>query len=277
MPASLAILRDTLVPSFNNDVVGQGAQAEDADIGPDLQDLAGVPIAGQYIVTLRSNVVARIFAAEQEAGGAQVLSVFSNALNGFVAKLSDDELLRLQKDTDVVAIEQDTLVVLQGDQLNPPWGLDRIDQRDVLRDSRYSYNETGAGVSAYIIDTGILPTHSDFGGRVGSGFTAISDSYGSGDCHGHGSHVAGTVGGSTYGVAKAVSLIPVRVLSCAGSGATSGVIRGIDWVIAHHESGVPAATTNTTPSSIPRVTAALSDADALPPRLILATAGTPLS
>lgn len=131
-------------------------------------------------------------------------------------------------------------MVLQGDQINPPWGLDRIDQRDVLRDSRYSYNETGAGVSAYIIDTGILPSHSDFGGRVGAGFTAISDSYGSGDCHGHGSHVAGTVGGSTYGVAKAVSLIPVRVLSCSGSGATSGVIRGIDWVIAHHESGVPA-------------------------------------
>ena len=235
----LVVERDQTL-SINNGVVGQGAQAEDADIGPDLQDLAGVPIAGQYIVTLRSSVVARTFAAEQEAGGAQVLSVFSNALNGFVAKLSDDELLRLQKDADVVAIEQDTLVVLQGDQINPPWGLDRIDQRDVLRDSRYSYNETGAGVSAYIIDTGILPTHSDFGGRVGSGFTAISDSYGSGDCHGHGSHVAGTVGGSTYGVAKAVSLIPVRVLSCSGSGATSGVINGIDWVIAHHESGVPA-------------------------------------
>lgn len=235
----LVVERDQTL-TINTDVVGQGAQAEDANIGPDLQDLAGVPIAGQYIVTLRNNVVARAFAAEQEARGAQVLAVFSNALNGFVAKLSDEALLSLQKDTDVVAIEQDTIVVLQGDQLDPPWGLDRIDQRDVLRDSRYSYNETGAGVFAYIIDTGILPTHSDFGGRVGAGFTAISDSYGSSDCHGHGSHVAGTVGGSTYGVAKAVSLIPVRVLSCSGSGATSGVIGGIDWVIAHHESGVPA-------------------------------------
>ena len=95
-------------------------------------------------------------------------------------------------------------------------------------------------MTAYIIDTGILPGHADFGGRVLSGYSAISDSYGSSDCNGHGTHVAGTVGGGTYGVAKGVSLVPVRVLSCSGSGSTTGVISGINWVIANHAAGTPA-------------------------------------
>jgi serine protease len=118
-------------------------------------------------------------------------------------------------------------------QPNATWGLDRIDQRNLPLDSQYTYNYTGSGVRAYIIDTGIYPAHQDFGGRVTAGFTAIADGRGSADCNGHGTHVAGTVGGATWGVAKGVTLVPVRVLDCSGSGFTSGVVAGLDWMVAN--------------------------------------------
>jgi subtilisin family serine protease len=120
------------------------------------------------------------------------------------------------------------------------WGLDRIDQRALPLNNQFSRAYTGSGVTAYIIDTGVLSTHTEFGGRVLSGFTSISDSNGTEDCNGHGTHVAGTVGGSNYGVAPGVAIVPVRVLDCSGSGSTSGVIAGIDWVIANHVAGTPA-------------------------------------
>jgi len=120
------------------------------------------------------------------------------------------------------------------------WGLDRIDQRNLPLDSMVSRPGTGSGVTAYIIDTGINATHTEFGSRVAQGHSVISDGRGSGDCNGHGTHVAGTVGGSSYGVANGVTLVPVRVLDCAGSGWTSGVVDGINWMIEHHQAGVPA-------------------------------------
>ena len=112
------------------------------------------------------------------------------------------------------------------------WGLDRIDQRDLPLNNTYTYNQTGAGVNAYIIDTGIRATHQQFTGRVGNGVDEVGG--GTNDCNGHGTHVSGTVGGTTYGVAKQVTLHPVRVLDCNGSGTTSGVIAGVDWVTANH-------------------------------------------
>lgn len=116
-------------------------------------------------------------------------------------------------------------------QSNPDWGLDRIDQKTLPLNSAYSYLQTGSGTTAYIVDTGILSTHQQFSGRVLSGYTAISDGNGTTDCNGHGTHVAGTVGGSTYGVAKNVSLVPIRILGCDGSGASSNVIAGLDWIL----------------------------------------------
>ncbi|KRO55639.1 MAG: hypothetical protein ABR77_06035, partial [Acidimicrobiia bacterium BACL6 MAG-120322-bin79] len=209
-------------------------------LGPDLSNLMGVPVDNQYIVTLKDDVAPRAFATAEAATGSQILSVYTAAMNGFAAVLDDAALERLEKDPNVESIEQDRIVVLLGDQVDPPWGLDRVDQRSGTRNSRYSYTNTGTGVTAYVIDTGILASHIDFGGRVGAGYTVYSDSYGTTDCNGHGTHVAGTIGGSTYGIAKAVSLIPIRVLSCSGTGSISGVITGIDWVISDHASGSPA-------------------------------------
>jgi aqualysin 1 len=117
-------------------------------------------------------------------------------------------------------------------QSNPPWGLDRIGQRNLPLNAGYSYTTTGAGVNVYVIDTGIRRTHAQFGGRAFAGFDAFGGN--TNDCNGHGTHVAGTIGGSTFGVAKGVRLFAVRVLSCSGSGSTSGVIAGVDWVTANH-------------------------------------------
>ena len=209
-------------------------------LGPDLSNLMGVPVADQYIVTLKNDVAPRVFATAEAATGSQILSVYTSAINGFAAMLDASALERLAKDPNVESIEQDRIVVLQGDQVDPPWGLDRVDQRSGTRNSRYSYTNTGTGVTAYVIDTGVMASHIDFGGRVGAGYTVYDDGRGTTDCNGHGTHVAGTIGGSTYGIAKAVSLIPVRVLSCSGSGSISGVIAGINWAISDHASGTPA-------------------------------------
>ena len=131
-------------------------------------------------------------------------------------------------------------VTVARDIATPAWGVDRLDQRALPLDGRIVEAGIGTGVTAYVIDTGVRPDHVEFGGRVGSGYTAISDGQGSNDCHGHGTHVAGTVAGTTVGVAPGASIVPVRVLDCSGSGSSAGVVAGINWVIANHQAGVPA-------------------------------------
>ena len=149
----------------------------------------------------------------------------------------------LERSPDVVSAEPDRPMSIaideQAVQTSPPWGLDRIDQRTLPLNGLYDYDNTGVGVRAYIIDTGIRSTHQDFGGRVTSGYTAVNDGRGWEDCDSHGTHVAGTVGGTTYGVAKDVTLVPVRVLDCNGSGTYAAVIAGMNWVRTSHPVGVP--------------------------------------
>ena len=159
---------------------------------------------------------------------------FDHALNGFAAFMTEQQAEALAADSRVAFVEEDALVETMTTQNNPPWGLDRISQRDLPLNHVYTYTTTGAGVNAYIIDTGIRRTHTQFGGRAFIGFDAIGDGRNTNDCNGHGTHVSGIVGGSTYGVAKSVRLFAVRVLDCSGSGSTAGVIAGIDWVTANH-------------------------------------------
>jgi subtilisin family serine protease len=162
--------------------------------------------------------------------GGRIRFTYDTALPGFAATLPPRAVEALRSNPNVAYIEADQRLELTATQSNPTWGLDRVDQRNLPLSSSYTYNATGSGVTAYIIDTGIRSSHSDFGGRVAGGYTAISDGQGTNDCNGHGTHVAGTVGGTTYGVAKSVTLKPVRVLDCGGSGTNSGVIAGVDWV-----------------------------------------------
>lgn len=191
----------------------------------------GDSIPGHYIVRLRDDV------ARPEALGTEIVArfggrvnaVYRHSIRGFAAELPDAAVLALRSDPQVIRVVPDRRGGIAGEQSNPPsWGLDRVDQRNLPLDNRYAYANTGTQVRVYIIDTGIRPSHSDFGGRA---YIAADFTGGSGDdCHGHGTHVAGTAGGTTYGVAKGVTLYGVRVLNCAGGGSASQAISAVDYV-----------------------------------------------
>ncbi len=210
---------------------------------------APAAIPNRYIVVFKdaatsANITA--IANTLRSQGGQLHFTYDRALKGLAMTLPAAALEGLRHNPNVAYIEQDQTVSLEdnvvptsdrlnlnADQSGATWGLDRIDQRSLPLNGIYHYDYTGAGVNAYIIDTGIRITHQQFGGRAVSGYTAVSDGNGTNDCNGHGTHVSGTVGGSTYGVAKSVKLYAVRVLDCNGSGTNSGVIAGIDWVTSH--------------------------------------------
>lgn len=158
--------------------------------------------------------------------------VYQHALNGFAIEMTPEQAEALSLDFRVKYVEEDGVVTADATQSNPPWGLDRIDQRNLPLNAIYTFNWTGSGVRAYVIDTGIRTTHTQFGGRASNVFDAFGGN--GADCNGHGTHVAGTIGGSTYGVAKSALLRGVRVLNCSGSGSNSGVIAGVDWVTNNH-------------------------------------------
>lgn len=175
--------------------------------------------------------------AKAKALGMEITYVYDAAFSGMAVKANQGQVTALQKNPNVALVEADAVMTTQASQTSPPsWGLDRIDQNSLPLNSTYGYTRTGSGVTAYIIDTGIRATHTDLGGRVRAGYDAFTDGQKSNDCNGHGTHVAGTVGGATYGVAKAVNLVAVRVLDCSGSGSASGLIAGINWVISDHGS-----------------------------------------
>lgn len=205
-------------------------------------------VPGRYIVLLEPSQVRdgerddEVVSAAARANrlmtvyGGNVHYVYEEALQGMAISLPDAQAAALAQDPSVASVEPDREIWVEGSEAAVSWGLDRIDQRDLPGDGRYIYGASGSGVHAYVIDTGIRTTHVEFAGRIGAGMTAIRDGRGVEDCHGHGTHIAGTVGGSTYGVAKGVTLHPVRVLNCDGRGYVSSVLAGIDWVTAHQAS-----------------------------------------
>ncbi|HEY0154758.1 MAG TPA: S8 family serine peptidase [Longimicrobium sp.] len=235
MKRSLALLPFlTLAACSDGSDVVTSARAPEA---PVFAAAGGKSIEGSYMVVLHEGADARSVAA---VAGVNPRYVYSAALNGFAGTLNAGQLNALQHNPNVRYIEQDGIATTTTTQTGATWGLDRTDQRALPLSTTYSYNNTGVGVTAYIIDTGIDRAHAEFGGRALAGFDAFTDGQNSNDCNGHGTHVAGTVGGANYGVAKGVTLVAVRVLDCGGSGAWSGVVAGIDWAAANHVAGTPA-------------------------------------
>jgi subtilisin family serine protease len=227
--------------------VGSADQAEPQPIAADYEAIPdhyiivfkaeaftnSVTDSGQTPAQLADNYVAEL--------QGELRHVYTTALQGFAARLSPEAAKAVESYPHVAYVVPDNLVHISDVQTPATWGLDRIDQPDLPLTSSYSYNVTGAGVHVYVLDTGIRSTHAEFGGRVGSGFTVINDGNGTEPCYNdtgagaaHGTHVAGTIGGSTYGVAKGVTLHSVRVLPCVGGSPVSDVIAGVDWVTANH-------------------------------------------
>lgn len=196
---------------------------------------SGEAIQNRYLVTFKSSVVDVALEADNlmRGKGGQIHYRYNHALKGFAATIPEAALSGIQNNPNVESVEVDKTVLLNqstSPQGQVTWGLDRVDQRDRPLDTQYFFNYNATGVTAFVIDTGIRADHVEFAGRVFSGYTAIADGNGTTDCNGHGTHVSGTIGGLTYGIAKNVALVPVRVLDCTGSGSLSGVIAGIDWV-----------------------------------------------
>ncbi|MEV0083755.1 S8 family serine peptidase [Saccharopolyspora sp. NPDC050642] len=199
---------------------------------------AANPVAGSYIVVLKdlnasaastTSTTARLVAQY----GGTTTATYTSTIRGFAAKLDEASAKRLAGDPAVAYVQQDGVARIAGTQQNPTWGLDRIDQKNLPLDRSYTYPNTGSGATAYILDTGVDKRHPDFEGRVRDGRDFIDNDADASDCQGHGTHVAGTVGSKTYGVAKQVKLVSVRVLDCQGSGQYSQIISGIDWVAAN--------------------------------------------
>jgi aqualysin 1 len=193
-------------------------------------------IPGRYIVVFNSSVADPSTEAQQQTKthGGSLHYTYSHALKGYAASLPAAAVIALRKNPRVKYIEPDRIAsAAEVETPAPSWGLDRIDQRNLPLSVSYSYTRTGSGVHIYIIDSGIRTTHHDFGGRAMAGVDEVQDGWGTNDCNGHGTHVAGTAGGTSYGVGKGVTLVSVRVLACNNQGPWSGIIAGIDWVTAN--------------------------------------------
>ena len=222
MKAVLAL--SVLLAACSDDTNSPQARAAAPDLAPVLS-VQGEPIENSYVVVLKEDASPTSVAA---VAGIRPSHVYTAVLNGFSATLNEGQLTALRHNPNVEYIEPDQEFVADVTVTARSWGLDRIDQRNRPLSGTYSYTTTASTVYAYVIDTGIYTAHSDFGGRASNVYDAFG---GNGqDCNGHGTHVAGTIGGANYGIARGVRLRGLRVLNCSGSGSTSGIIAAVDWL-----------------------------------------------
>jgi subtilisin family serine protease len=208
---------------------------------PPADEVSGYVVVLKDTATRAPAVAAETAAAEATAAGDDVLAVYDAALSGFAVRTTAARAAALAADPRVASVEPDAEFRTSDTQPRAPWPLDRIDQRELPLDESYTYATRAAGVTAYILDTGINIGHLEFGGRARRGVnTVFLES--SADCNGHGTHVAATVGGATYGVAKGVSLVSVKIADCRGSARLSGMLKGINWMVkdAAKSPGTPA-------------------------------------
>jgi subtilisin family serine protease len=237
---TLAALRAALLAGVTaGALIGASAPVSAAPAEGTIRTAAGAtPVSGSYIVVLKDGATLSGAAVESRTNtlatryAATVRHRYSAAVDGFSAQMTARQARRLAANPAVAYVEQDSVVHVDATQNGATWGLDRVDQRNLPLSGAYTYNTSASNVTAYVIDTGIQTSHGEFGGRAAVAYDALG---GNGqDCNGHGTHVAGTIGGATYGLAKGVRLRAVRVLDCAGSGSNSGVIAGVDWVTSNH-------------------------------------------
>lgn len=214
-----------------------GAQASTAAPLAPLATPQAKVVPGRYIVVFDSAQARNDASARIGKRGGKVNREFKHALKGLSTQLNADQLRDLRSQPGVKYVEPEVIVTASATQSPATWGLDRLDQRNLPLNSSYSYDRDGQGIKTYIVDTGVRSTHSEFAGRMVTGFSAINDGRGTTDCQGHGTHVAGTVAGTVYGVAKKASVVPVRVLDCNGSGTSTSVVSGLDWVTSNHQAG----------------------------------------
>jgi subtilisin family serine protease len=193
--------------------------------------------SSSYVVQTSKSTSAEALTQRVTGGSGQVLAKYSHVVSGFRAELTPSEAARLAAEPGVESVTADFAMHAASVQSNPTWGLDRIDQRTTTGDGTYNYDTTGAGVTVFVVDSGIRMTHSQFGGRAESGWDFVDNDADATDCYGHGTHVAATVGGSTYGVAKNVKLVALRVFDCNGGGSFSTFIEALDWAVAHKPAG----------------------------------------
>jgi subtilisin family serine protease len=243
LSATLALLAVWIGPVLLSPLFAQEENSRGRRSTAKLHRKGARAVPNQYIVVLEDDaeIAAGDYASvlgrvQQVTRGRAVVPehVYAAALRGFAAFMREQDAIAISADPRVRFVEEDALMEAIATQTSAPWGLDRVDERDRPLTGSYSYTRTGSGVNAYVIDTGIRRTHTQFGTRAFAAFTSVHDGRGTTDCNGHGTHVAATIGGSTYGVAKAVRLYAVRVLNCSGAGTTSGVIAGVDWVRSNH-------------------------------------------